>query len=332
MNSQGFRVRTEGIDLANYPKNPLLLFHHKMPKGESQHEILPLGNGLDLEVKDGKLYSTPAFDTSDQFATSIMNKVENGTIRMASAGLRPKTWRIVDGEKWLWESELVEWSITPRGANPEAYAVALYNEEKELISLTEDYWAEVIPETNIPNMKKIELTGKQLNQLLKLSEDAQLPEEVSQEQATAAIEEVVQLAETQAQTIVTLKADLKDANDKVTEKENEIVQLKANEQDAKIETLCQGAVEAKKITADQKEQFVKLAKQDFDGVKEIIEKMPAHKSIEEQLNLSDDDSNELAELVKLSWDDLDKGGKLARLKELDANEYEKKFKKKFPGG
>jgi hypothetical protein len=137
-NSQGFRVRTAGIRLGQYEKNPLLLWMHKRPKGDSTEEILPLGNGVDMVIENGNLYGVPLFDPSDAFALKIHNKVENGTIRMASAGLHPISWKEDEnGELWLWDSELVEWSLCDIGANPEALAVSLYNADGELVTLSQ---------------------------------------------------------------------------------------------------------------------------------------------------------------------------------------------------
>ena len=88
-NSNGFRVRTAGINLADFKSNPLLLWLHKRPKGERADEILPLGRWEDIELKDGVVSAVPVFDEDDEFAMRIYKKVENGSLKMASAGLLP---------------------------------------------------------------------------------------------------------------------------------------------------------------------------------------------------------------------------------------------------
>ena len=309
-NSNGFRVRTAGINLADFKTNPLLLWMHIRPKGEKADEILPLGYWEDIELKDGQITGVPVFDDTDDFAMKIFKKVENGTIKMASAGLLPLEFVEVDGEKWLEKSVLKEASMCDIGSNSESVAVVLYNEADELVKLSE-VLTNLNQNTEIP-MKLIQLTAPTMA-LLKLSDGA------TETDAHTAIAELVTLSQTQGTQIKTL------------ESEKEAIQLKLDEaenagKDAKIIALVEKAVEDRKITADQKEGMIKLANADFDAAKAHLDSIPSTPTASSQMKT---DAPAGDELMKLTYSELDKAGKLETLKEKNLEGFKAKFKEQF---
>lgn len=308
-NVLGFHVRTGGIDLSEFNKNPLLLWMHKRPKGERLDEVLPLGYWGDLELKDGALTGIPYFDETDPFAMKIYNKVENGTIKMASAGLKPLEFADdVNGEKWLEKSVLQEASLCDIGANKESIAVALYNDDNELITLAD---LNQNFNTKTKDMKLIELSADQVLPLLKLTEDADAAA------AQTAIAELVTLADTQKSTIDTLTQEKKDLQEKIelSEKEGKT---------AKITDMVDKAVADRKITADQKPAMIKLAEADFASTKDYLENLKAAPTVESQVGKENNQ-----ELVNLSWNELEQKGALIKLKEEDPETFKKKFKEAF---
>lgn len=132
-NSYGFNVKTDGIDLSQFYRNPIMLWMHKRHTG-SKNDVLPLGHWENITVTGTSIYGTPVFDDSDAFAKSIYTKVESGVIRMASAGLKPVQWD--QNGKVLSRSIMEECSIVDIGANGDALAVALYNEHGGTINLS----------------------------------------------------------------------------------------------------------------------------------------------------------------------------------------------------
>ena len=62
------------------------------------------------------------------------------------------------------------------------------------------------------------------------------------------------------------------------------------------------------------------------GLKALIAAMPVYQSITEKINEED---KELASLVAMSYDDLDKGGKLEELKAKAPESFKAKFKAQF---
>ncbi|MAO42154.1 hypothetical protein [Leeuwenhoekiella sp.] len=309
-NSNGFRVRTAGINLADFKSNPLLLWLHKRPKGERADEILPLGRWEDIELKDGVVSAVPVFDEDDEFAMRIYKKVENGSLKMASAGLLPLEFSETEGDKWLERSTLKEASICDIGSNSEAVTVALYNESDELVKLSE-VLTNLNQNTEIP-MKLIQLTASTMA-LLKLSDGA------TETDAHTAIAELVTLSQTQGTQIKTL------------ESEKDALQLKLDEaenagKDAKIIALVDKAVEDRKITADQKEGMIKLANADFDAAKAHLDSIPSTPTASSQMKT---DAPAGDELMKLTYSELDKAGKLETLKEKNLEGFKAKFKEQF---
>ncbi|WP_149912716.1 hypothetical protein [Sphingobacterium cavernae] len=132
-NKYGFSVRTSGVDLSQFKRNPIMLWMHKRAFG-TKEDVLPLGHWEDVKTSNGNIYGTPVFDDKDGFALTIFNKVESGIIRMASAGLIPLVWE--DNGRLLSKSILEEVSLVDIGANNDALAVALYSENKSIINLS----------------------------------------------------------------------------------------------------------------------------------------------------------------------------------------------------
>jgi hypothetical protein len=316
-NKNGFRVRTEGIGLKDYKSNPLLLWMHKRPEGKRKDEILPIGNIVEIELKDGKLTGKLAFDETDPFALSLYEKVENGTLRMVSAGLLPLTWsEDTDGEMWLETSTMFEVSLVDIGSNGEALAVTLYQKEKDKF-ITLSY--KEIYETNLKSntdMKIIQLNAPEVLPLLKLADSA-TPADVQ-----AAISNLVTLAAKstkQAENIVTLTADRDSYKTKFEAAE------KATESN-KVIALVDKAVADGKIVEGDKEQYIKLGTADFKTTEAVLKGMVASKSVKDQLENGEGTTEDYA---KLSWPELEEKNLLVTLKAEDLPLFKQKFKAQF---
>lgn len=320
LNSKGFRVRTEGINLSQFKENPILYWMHKRPEGNVD-DTLPLGGWVDLQVdaEARVITAVPEFD-EDDFSKRIYDKVESGTIKMASAGLQPVEWRDVDGELWLWESILVEGTVCDRGSNPEALAVQLYNEKDELINLTEDYLNQVTNET-FSDMKLINLNAEDAK-VIGLSEGEHAPEVL------------ITKAKLLAGQVVSL-TDEKDAAELAkTKAETDLQELKTSQDREKLVALVDKAVEDKKITADEKVQFLgdpenNIEALSYEKAEAMLKLRAPHKSAEEHLNDKEKSGSELDALMKLSYDELDKSGDLGKLKKLDLAAFNQKGKEKY---
>ena len=252
LNSYGSRVLTEGGDLRQYERNPVLLFMHNRA---FSRENLPIGRMEGLRIDGDRLIGTPVFDLNDEFAKRIADKWENGFLRMLSAGIEiietsSDAGVMLPGQtrptitKW----KLVEVSVVDIGANDEA--LRLYDQAGTMLKLASGIDNEVLPllKEREDNQLIIKTTmNKELLTLLGLQEGA-----------------------TDEQVLATVRG-LKEKADKV-----EAMTL------ANITAIVDEAVTTKKITADKKDHFVNLGKAaGIDSLRETLSLMkPAQKPTE----------------------------------------------------
>ncbi|TAN18821.1 MAG: hypothetical protein EPN37_04475 [Chitinophagaceae bacterium] len=304
LNKYGFRILTEGADLEQFKKNPIMLFMHTRSFKDSKDQVLPLGNWDDIEVKDGTISAVPVFDDNDEFAMKIADKVESGIFRMASAGVEPLSFtdnpklilpgqKLATVDKW----KMYEASIVDIGANDNA--LALYS-NGNLINLNTGGISAFIPQ--LKKEKKMDLTA--LISSLELAKDTNP-------------DEVLQMAVTKLVALNTENVSLKAKINDLEKKQNE----------ERITRLLDTAVAQGKIITNQKDFYAKLAANDFETTQKLIESIPAYKTVKEQLDEKGKKSND--KLFSLSWDELDKGDKLAELKSGYPEVYMEKFKEKF---
>lgn len=317
-NLKGFRVKTAGIDITGYKQNPIMLMMHERPTGKNKNEAGVIGNFVDLHFADNKLFGTPSFDDTDDYALKLYNKVENNVMRMCSAGLIPLKWgKDEAGDIWLLESKLFEVSLADVGSNSESLAVSLCDEAGELITLSLEQIQENF-KTEI-NMKIIELSAGAV--ALGLSKE--LTDEAS---VGAAIEKLVQLAADKDAKLVTLNGELETAVTAKKDAEDALanhVKLAETEADKALVTL---AHKAGKFVAGDIPKYEKLMAAAPEATKELLEGMLPQKTVLEQLSASEEGANPL---LKLTYDQLDKSGQLETLKAENIVVFKEKFKQKF---
>lgn len=323
----GFRVLMSGCQLDSFKKNPVLLLQHKRPDdyGSAQagnDVVLPLGKWHDLQIDGGRLVGMPEFDDDDELAVKVEKKVEKGYLNAASIWIDPISVSDDDALKLPGQSgpTITKWGIReasivdiPNCRN----ALAIRNSAGKKITLnsSDQDTTEILQHlrTFLPQKNTTEMDNKLLAAKLGLDENA----------ADAAI----------ATKLATVLAD---ANKFAgIEKENEqlktkLVELQEAATNAKVESLIDGAIAAKKLAAGDRERYIKLAKADFDTTSELIGAMKPYQPIESQLGAqSNANANEVAELCKLSGKELWKQGKLDRLKDLDNAQFKLKYKEAF---
>jgi phage I-like protein len=115
--------------------------------------------------------------------------------------------------------------------------------------------------------------------------------------------------------------------EKITKLEAEVKTLSEKIGNAEKETLLSAAVSEKRITEKEKAAFLKLSVEDIQTVLEDRKPAANLKAFTQGGDGGDD--SEVSELVKLSWAELDRTGKLAELKEKDFEAFKTKFKKEF---
>ena len=142
-------VVEQSWDLKNYEANPIVLFGHDSSKPENV-----LGKALSITTeKDGDRSITSALVQFAEAGTSkgvdtVWSLVKQGILKTVSVGFIPHTYKNTDTEDTptvLSDNELLEFSIVPIPANPQAVALALTDEsisEKDAKWLIKQYETE----------------------------------------------------------------------------------------------------------------------------------------------------------------------------------------------
>lgn len=322
----GFRVLMSGCQLDSFSRNPVLLFQHRraddapgMPLTDDA--VLPIGKWEDLKIENGKLLSYPEFDDDDEFAVKVQNKVKKGYLNAASIWIDPI--EVSDDEQLKLPGQygptITRWGIReasivdiPNCRN----ALAIRNSagKKILLSGGDQDAKEVIDhlKTFLP-INNTEMDKKLL--AAKLGLDANVSDDIISSKLAAVVADAASVA------------DIKQENTNLKQK---IVELNDAATTAKVESLVDGAIQANKLAAGDRDKYMKLAKADFDTTAELIASMKPYHSVEQQLQGQEQKgAAEVAELVKLSGRELWKQGKLDRLKELDQAQFKLKYKDAF---
>lgn len=268
VNSYGTRVLTDGIDTAQYERNPIILYMHRRNFDGAGPGVIGRMEGLRKE--GGKLYGTPVFDQADEYAKQIESKWEGGFLRMVSAGLEilettdaPEM--VAEGQTrvTVTRSKLVEVSIVDIGSNDEALqlyeagkllTLAAGEESPKLPRLKQEKPEPTQSEGEEKNNQQTSTTTMTKEQLALLG----LAETATDEQATAALQLMKQ------------RADNADS-----------LQLAA------VTTAVDTAVKERRLLADQREQFITLGKAaGLDQLNAVLKTMPVQQKPTETLNLS----------------------------------------------
>lgn len=259
-NSYGFRVLNSGIDLTRFKNNPVLLDFHQSGSGAV------IGRWENIHVDGALLKADAVFDEKDENAKKIKGKVEDGFIKGASLGLSGMNidFQLVDGVPMAVRSEITEASIVPIPSN--ANALKLYNDEGFEMS-TDDIQLSLSPITelikNKSNMQKFMLSVAAMIALGFKNQEVQ--------DGAVLSEAIEKLNGDLEATKLSLSAEK-------TAKEALQSQLTAI-QDAKVEELVNLSIQQGKIDATKKEDFIKLAKSDFNMAKGILDGIPAKKDL-----------------------------------------------------
>lgn len=300
LNSYGARVLTEGIDLEQYQKNPVLLYMHR----RGRKEDMPIGIMENLRVEGDTLYGTPKFDDDTEDERNINKKWERGTLRMLSAGLDILEWSeepalLVAGQTrpTITKSKLIEVSVVDIGANDDALQVGLYHEGK-LLSLAAGEENAHLPLLTVSAKEDNEEQTPNNNQqkkmekiLLKLG----LAPNATEDEAVAAIGKL--------------------------QEEKSAMAL------ARITDAVETAIKEKRITADKKEKYLSLGKTlglaDLNAL--FADMSPAQKPLD---LVRPNGSGQSAGSATLTWASATPE-QLKELRENNKEEYVRLYKENF---
>lgn len=309
VNTYGFRMLTSGGDLTAFRANPVMLYNHNDWE-------MPIGRWVNIRVEGTQILADADFDMGDKQAAEIARKVESGYISACSVGAwvkecssDPMTYLEGQTEPTVTRWSLREASICNIPANHNA--LALYDADGKRVQEVD--YSTILQLTDIiPTHSSNTSMTKKINALLSLSDDA--TEEKVLETLSDKLEQMTKL-ETRLSSLLEEK------------KEREAVEAQARLEH--FESLSSRALEDGVLTEEQSKSLRKLYDASPLEATHFAELLPKRKSIAQQLTDHTRETRKTKSLASLSWDELDRSGKLAQLREEDPDAYAEKYKEKF---
>lgn len=299
-NSYGFHVDTAGIDLqSRFDSNPVCLNNHSNDTKDV------LGKWIDIEVKDGKLYMRPDFDTEDNTGKEVVRKVLAGTIKGCSLGIMFDPADLVNenGKIILKKCVLFEVSIVAVPSN--GNAIAMFNMQEE-----------PIPEQEIKSLCLSLKTAKPFeneNKMKLLTAHLQLAEGSTEEAILTAVKATETLLTTSKNDYAALKVkfDALETANKTKETEELTAELALAVKDGRID-------EAGKAP---------ILELSHESAMKLLKSLPIRKPVKGQID--ENNQSDLDKYAKLSWSELDKGNHLSKLKADFPDYYAERFENQF---
>ena len=259
-NHHGFYVDHSTLDLSRFKGNPILLYMHR--RGDVH------GRWKDISFEGPQLLATPEFDVEDIDSNKISGKVERGFLNGASLYLNitDRTEFIQDesGKVWMKNAEVWEASIVDIPSNKNSLSVKLFADGREVGK--EEAEAFLLSASKVESIKEKIKIEKPMSKIILTAAAAQVL-------ALAAIP-YGETDESISEAFVKLGAALQaeKAGHDSEKALRESLQAKIKEQESlQLTAMVDQAILDGQITADQKEDFVKLG---LEPAKTIISKLP----------------------------------------------------------
>jgi hypothetical protein len=310
VNVYKYRLLTEGLDLAQYKKNPIGFLMHDREGGV-------LVKWEDFRIVGDRLYGKPVVNLSHPKGEDIASQVENGFINAASCG------KIIclaasDDPKLKLEGQtgptVTKWfpreiSFVDIPGNHNALA-NLYDINDNELNLAD------FVKPNTKEMSKILLTAAMLTAL-------NLSDKSSEDDAGKAFQDLIDTAGK----VPGLEKDLADKKTALTEKEKELKDLKAESVKKEVQDLLDKGKSQKKLTNELAIELADLFDGNPTGLAKVIEKLPVQTLITDELG---DKEKDLAKFQGKKWDDLYASNELEGVRTQFPDLYEQLRKEKYP--
>lgn len=314
VNCYGYRLLTSGYLMSEFEKNPIGYYMHQRDKGV-------LVKWTDLRLEGDCVYGKPCINLSHERGQQTVEEIENGFLNAASFGhfvvlgisdnpadyLADQTGPSVN--KWYNR----ECSLVDIPGNFEALT-DLFDANDNPIKLADLLSTQ---QQNLLKMKKVFLTAEQLGKMNLKAETAD----------EAAVEVALADLVAKAGKVDSLLQDLAAATKKATDAETALANLKAETVTAEVTGILNQALNGdKKITKAMHDQLAADYATNPAGLKKLVDGMPAFQSITKAIEES---KGKLGDLASMTWEALDKAGKLADLKAADPELFKAKYKEQF---
>lgn len=237
LNQYGTWIKTEGVDLTQFKRNPVMLWMHERGK--------IIGCIKNISVENNEITGEPYFDEVTEESRQAKQQWEKGTLRMGSPWFEvidlsdaPELLKPGQTRPTVVKCKLVEFSMVDIGGNDDN--IRLSRDGKDIIlSKSEDNAGDVLPVLN--NVKK----QNKMNELKTIALMLGLAEGATLQEVQQKINVILGYQSANA-TLRTERDDLK--------KQLETMQL------AGVTALVDDAIKAGKIDATKKDHFINLGK------------------------------------------------------------------------
>ena len=251
LNCYGTRILTDGMDISQFERNPVLLYMHQ--RGTVVGQVKNIVKGKN------EVTGVLVFDEATELSKQLNKQYEEGSMRMVSVGVSVLEWseapeHLVQGQTspTVSKSKLLEVSCVDVGANDDALRLFC---DGEILTLAQGAKNSLPILTKQNNKMEI----KQLALMLGL------PETATAEQVKAKIGQLLEMAKE----FETLK------------KEKEQLVLSA------ITSAVDGAVKERRVSAENKAHFIELGKKiGLDELNVTLKAMNPAVKLSNQLNTS----------------------------------------------
>ena len=240
LNCYGTWIRTEGVDLTQYQKNPVMLWMH--------WRGVIIGTIKDIRVENGEITGEPVFDEVREESKLAKQQWEKGSLRMGSPNFEvievsddPALLKQGQRRPTITKCKLVEYSMVDIGGNDNNIRLTYANKE---LKLAEGEDCEVLPLLkesiiNPNNKSKMNQELQAIALMLGLSAEATLTD-----------------VQKQVRTLLELKKENETLGNEVKTLKEQLdgIQLSG------ITSMVDEAIKAGKFTSDKKNHFVELGK------------------------------------------------------------------------
>jgi HK97 family phage prohead protease len=149
---QGEVIKQDGWELDNFKSNPVLLVSHN-------YQEFPIGKATEIKVEGGRLVFRAVFSQTTQKAIEAYSLIKEGILNAFSVGFIPREYDDENGNI-ITKAELLEISLVPVPANPEAVVLAKEFKDNEIANYIVKNFLEEEKENNATEVASEEVDKK----------------------------------------------------------------------------------------------------------------------------------------------------------------------------
>lgn len=308
VNTHGFRMLTSGANLTEFMKNPVMLLNHN-------DWSMPIGRWEKIRIEGTQILADPVFDDSDPVGREVKRKWEADFIRAASIG------------SWAPEevTDMPEFKLpTQTGPTVLKWTVR----EASVVTIPGNHNALAFYDRATGNL--IDLSDK--NNVIKLF-DFKSTHNGNNMKILAGLFNLADTAtENEVADAVRLALSdrdrLKNENATLTKRVDDLTKAEKARKSTEAIALIDSAIKDGRLDAKAKDSYIKLFDTDYDSAKTVLESLPKRQSIAGRIETGEGNT-ELSDLQKMTWEQLDKAGKLVTLRDKYPDAYKEMFKTRF---